>query len=275
MKKLQTTLFMALLTAGLFSCKKDKTKDPQPVLTINPAETATTETNKVLQYNFAGNVNDVSGNSLNAIAYSTPFTTDRFGRNNQAAHFNGPTTGISLPSLFDQQINYPFSVSIWFNANQTDSLQTILLADGKSGYNNYTGFSLQLGGPGRSKALAFSTGNEVCACPSARQTSYIENVLNPNTWYHVVVNVRADGFDGRDIYINGVKQNNLVPEGVNSIPTIAWLDPALNSGAGGLLGFNYNPQYNYQLFGGKIDDLRIYKKILTADDVAALYNWRP
>lgn len=272
---IKSTLMAALLAASLSACKKDKTNAPQ--LTIDPAETAATETGKVLQYNFAGNLNDASGNGLSGTSNGTvSFTSDRFSRNGQAAYFDGVNSAVLLPSLFSQQINYPFSVSLWFKASQVDSLQTLFLADGMPGYTNYTGFSLQLGGIDRSGALSFSTGNNFCACPSARQTTYLEDAITPNTWYHVVVTVREDGFEGRDMYLNGVKQTNAVPEGTSSIPALFWLDPdQQNIPTGAVLGLNYNPQYNYQKFTGLLDDLRIYKKVLTADDVAALYNWQP
>ncbi len=271
---IKSTLAAALLAATMLSCKKNKTQEPQ--LTINPAETATAETGKVVQYNFAGSLTDASGNNLSATSNNTvTFSTDRFSRPGQAALFDGINSAAIFPSLFSQQINYPFAVSLWFKANQVDSLQTLFLADGMPGYTNYTGFSLQIGGLGRSGSLAFSTGNNSCACPSARQTSYLTDMINPDTWYHVVVNVLEDGFDGRDIYLNGVKQSNPVPEGVSSIPALFWLDPDQHSTAAGTLGINYNPQYNYQKFGGLLDDIRIYKKLLTAGDVAALYNWQP
>lgn len=273
-KTIKSTLAAVLLTATLLSCKKNKTEEPQ--LTINPAETATTETGKVVQYNFAGNLTDASGNNLSATSNNTvTFSTDRFNRSGQAGMFDGINSAAIIPSLFSQQINYPFAMSLWFKANQVDSLQTLFLSDGMPGYTNYTGFSLQIGGPARSGSLAFSTGNNFCACPSARQTSYLTEAINPNTWYHVVVNVREDGFEGRDIYLNGVKQTNALPEGTNSIPALVWLDPDQHSTAAGTLGINYNPQYNYQKFAGSLDDLRIYKKTLTASDVKALYEWRP
>lgn len=272
---IKSTFMAALIAASMIACKKDKTKDPQ--LTINPSESATAETGKVMQYNFAGNLDDASGNGLSGTSNNNvTFTTDRFNRSGQAASFDGITGAVLFPALFSQQINYPFSISLWFKANQVDSLQTLFLADGMPGYTNYTGFSLQLGGISRSGALSFSTGNNFCACPSARQTSYLENAINPNTWYHVVVTVREDGFEGRDIYLNGVKQINAIPEGTSSIPSLFWLDPEQNNMmVGGTLGINYNPQYNYQKFAGLLDDLRIYKKVLTADDVKALYNWQP
>jgi hypothetical protein len=283
MKK-QCILFLSttlLITA--IACKKNSASLP---ITINVSDTAGAENKKVLHLNLNGNVNDASGNHLDGIVYpASPvsYAADRFGRAGMAMLL-GDSGIIVTPSLKDQQISFPFSVSIWFNAPQVDSLTTIIQADAiaqsssAADYLYYNGYYLQLGGtdiaPGTGK-ISFTYGNNICACRDGRTTIYAPGSVTAGDWYHVVVNVNGPG-ENMEMYVNGVKQTTVNYEVSYSASVITWHSPGTGIvGPFGLIGQNINPAYNYQKFKGLVDDYRVYKKTLNKNEVLALYNATP
>ena len=257
-------LCLVCISASIFffSCKKDKAHSP---VVNNDPELLGPETSKVLHYSFNGNLNDGSGNHLDAAdSNNITYTADRFGRPDQAALFGGPGDfSMALtPSLSSQQITFPFSVSFWFKANSVTGSQTLIKSDGVE-RSTYSGFWIQLGVAGEGK-LAFNMGDNTGVSGGSRNSIFSPSVFSANTWYHVVVNVR--GADDMDMYINGVKNNNCVYDG--SATSIVFTQPESR----GVLGtYDGTPS----IFGGALDDYRIYKKILSQTEVSALYNYQP
>lgn len=285
----RSILLLIAFTGGviLFSCRKENKEEPK--LTINPSETAGPEASKVLHYNFNGTLNDGGGKALHGQSSPTnpiSFTSDRFGRSNMAL-FLGDSGTVITPSLKAENIEFPFSISVWFNAPQVDSLQTIIQADAVAAtsagvdYLAYNGFYLQIGGtsfsPGNGR-LSFTFGNNICGCPIGRTSILANNSITAGDWYHVVVNVFGPG-ENMEVYLNGVKQTNAQFEvgHTGSGAQLTWHSPGANIvGPFGMIGQNINPAFNYQRFvNGKVDDYRLFKKTLTATEVQSLYNQIP
>jgi hypothetical protein len=107
MRSLSLCVFFCLV--AFTSCKKDA-KAPVPVPT-NDVELLGPQADKVLHYSFNGNMNDGSGNSMNAISSNNiSYTSDRFGRTNQAAVFGRPSniSYIGVPTLSSKVPGFPF-----------------------------------------------------------------------------------------------------------------------------------------------------------------------
>lgn len=261
MRSLSLCVFVTLI--AFTSCKKDSTP-PTPTPTGDP-ELLGPQTDKVLHYSFNGNLSDGSGNSMSATSSNNiSYTSDRFGRANQAAVFGGPSniSYIAVPTLSAKVPGFPFSISLWFKTSNVTSSQTLVKSDGGE-TATYSGYWLQSNVAGAG-TMSFSFGDNTSLGTGSRNSIHTPAVFSANTWYHVVVNVRAA--NDMDFYINGVKNNNCTYDGYGttmaytSVPSVGVIGvfPGVNSAYEGLL-----------------DDYRIYKKILTQTEVSALYNFQP
>ena len=93
------------------------------------------------------------------------------------------------------------------------------------------------------------------------QTSNV--VLPPNAWTHIMA-VHGSGSQPI-LYINGVEQA-VVPGGNQSIPrglNNDWIS----------VGVDKRPTGNNKHHDGKLDDIRIYNRALSAEEVKALYEF--
>ncbi len=118
---------------------------------------------------------------------------------------------------------------------------------------SYAGFSVRINSAGIIRA-SIGSGGFALKMFEAAETS-----LALDTWYHL--GVTFNSMDEVEIYINGTDQNETV-----------LLD------RGGALGFRSNnvrigSEYDSKgrvVFNGAIDDVQLYNKILSADEVRAL-----
>lgn len=262
--------FMLPLVAAILvstSCKKSSEEISTPV--NNDPEQLGVQQDKVAHYNFNGNLNDSSGNHLNpTYVNNITYTTDRFGRAADAIVFGGPNnfSSLTLPSPASKVPGVPFAISVWFKAADISRSQTLIKADGGE-YNVYSGYWLQLGAGGTG-TLSFNIGNNNGVTNSSGRNSITTPaVIIANTWYHVVINVR--GANDMDVYINGVKNNNCTYSGTASSMVFCTQSNQQIGVLGFFMGSN-NSEYE-----GLMDDYRIYKKILSAQEVAGLYNFHP
>ncbi len=196
----------------------------------------------VAYYPFNGNANDESWNGNNAAVSGSTLTSDRFGNSASSYSFDGINDGINYGTL-----NIPvnsFSASLWFNPKAFESSDELLYdANATNGFN-----------------IFLEPGNElnfmvIASSSSANRIRYNlgQNVLNQ--WIHVVA-VSDNG--NIKLYINGtlqVSQDGII--GVNSTS-------ALFSG--------YDYVANNYYFNGHLDDIRLYNRSLSADEVLSLYH---
>jgi hypothetical protein len=86
----------------------------------------------VAAYTFSGNANDVTGNGFNGSVQGATLTADRFGNPNSAYYFDGASAYITTP-VNSTAFSGNFSVSLWFNAYDfTNSWPTLLLEQNDS-----------------------------------------------------------------------------------------------------------------------------------------------
>lgn len=215
-------------------------------------------------YPFNGNANDESGHNLNGSVNGAKLTTDRFGKTNSAYSF---TTNQDITISNSQNLNfYPLTISLWYSV---DSL--------KSGENgnlfskyvpaSWNGFQV-LAGDFRNVSNADSTFNNGFGVAAwyLRNTAnrligyygekpFLQQNISFKAWYHYVFVV--DGTGGK-IFVNGqlVDSHKWTGTPGASCNSFLWK-------IGGL--------YN-NWFHGKIDDVAIWNKTLTEQEVQQLYN---
>ena len=200
---------------------------------------------------FNGNANDESGNGNNGTNNGATLTTDRNGVANQAYSFDGIDNYIATNSLLNASVD--FSFSCWVNSNSNSDMdQTIL----NTIPHNIIIFDIN---PGWTVAgnigFLYGTGNSY----GWLNNSYYSP--NPNLFQGVWVNhlIVKNGLNWK-FYQNGVLIHNYNAPS-NPASTISQL----------VFG-HCDPSVCSQTFNGKIDDIGIWNRALTQQEITNLYT---
>jgi hypothetical protein len=197
---------------------------------------------------FNGNANDESGNGNNGVVYGSTLTTDRFGINNKSYGFNGISNKIEVDANSQFQLT-TLTVSLWVNAISGFSLVN------KSNWSNgnLETFNFGLGNTLLNSSIKI---NSNCFAGAGWNNITTNTGSLYNNWNHLVVT-----FNGVVVkhYVNGVQ--------VNSQPLIGLMDTCL----GGQLKFGAWWRNSPDYLNGKLDDIGIWNRALTQDEVTSLY----
>jgi len=203
----------------------------------------------VAYYPFDGNANDKSGNGNDGTINGATLTADRFGNADSAYSFNGNGNYIIVPN--SPTLNPATStLSVWVKISyDAPAGMDIVSKDGESLERQYLisrnqGFRTHVGD--RFGKFSFYDGQTL---PVLEQ------------WYHV-----AQTYDGNSLklYVNGQYESPLNISSVDGGTTNS-LQP-LRIGGGAPSGTS--PFW----FAGFIDDIRIYNRALSEDEVKQLYQ---
>jgi uncharacterized protein (TIGR02145 family) len=190
-------------------------------------------------WGFNGNAQDGSGNGNHGTVNGATLTTDRFGNQNGAYLFQG-NESISTSINGFPIGNAPRTISVWGFPTNIDGQFRMIFGYGVYNFSNHFAFGIyQI-----SNTFFFSS----------HSLDVLSIVPSANQIYHIVVS-----FDGNilKIYLNG----NLTASGpilVNTIPDTFFIGRDGN-GLGGH-------------FIGKIDDIGIWNRALTPQEITNLYN---
>ena len=204
------------------------------------------------------NANDISGNGNNGIISGNPHSVP--GVIGQAMEFDGAKDYIKLNRSV---IGSYCSICLWFNSTQTNTAPD----DGFPVLIRLHDYGIMMvmneGGSGKLSGKLFNTHS------TPPQYSYrtTEGVYNDGEWHHMVVAYgQPDGFT---VYIDGVLRHTDNTNGMGAIYS--------NTNSGVFLardgGFysNSNEPGTCNQFKGKLDDVRIYNRALTEDEVQEIY----
>lgn len=199
-------------------------------------------------YPFTSNANDESGNLLNADVYGASLTTDRFGNENSAYAFDGVDDYIDCPDGFADFSN-GITISYWSYQEAFNNWSRIIDFGNGSRSDNIIITPAALG----SNALQFQVYRG-----SSSSNIRLHNTISLDTWSFWVAEINSSG------YAKVYKDNVLIGQGNIGIPNNI---ERIN---------NYIGRSNWAADGyyqGKIDDLRIYNRILFAQEREELYNY--
>ncbi len=256
--KITSLTLSVLVTILVFSsCKKDSTSnDPAPPTESD--EQMSPASGKITHYLFNGNTRDTSGNGQHGgEAGSIAFGADRFNRASRALELSGNNSNFETRGL---KATFPFSISFWMNSANAASVSSLFTADRLT--SGYYGYWLQQSIASPNK-LAFSIGDGTGTSGSARNSLLSSVSLASNQWYHIVINVR--GANDMDLYINGTRDNAATYDG--SATSIVYSSTTPFGTMGGAFGS--------QFFNGKMDDFRVYNRVLTATEIGSLHSFQP
>ncbi len=210
---------------------------------------------------FNGNANDESGNGNNGTVNGATLTADRFGDVNKAFSFDGLNDYVFINDSPSLSVNGDITISAWKweDPNSSNGYHEIVTKRliGDWGYNLAIS---KIPGP---------TNQELDRIFSGRRNNdgaqseyrYSDQMAVEAIWQHVVVTISNNTIK---FYINGNDAGNSTYGG--SVFTI----PSQNQLVGVTIGdCNCN---NNQEMQGALDDIGIWNRALTADEVLALYN---
>jgi hypothetical protein len=208
----------------------------------------------VAYYPFSGNANDASGHGHHGTVQDALLTTDLFGKTNRAFAFDGTNSAIELPTTAFGAYQ-AYTLSLWFNASRMPDYTNpereaaMLLSRGRGN------FELHLGTPPfADNGIRFLPRqiNGIGYIRDARTAAFQTNV-----WNHVVA-VYDDTTQTSRIFLNG-QELSITPLSGPDVPDDS-LPPRL--------GKRYDGTVPFQ---GRLDNVRIYDRALSAAEVARLY----
>jgi len=216
--------------------------------------------NLVGYWPFSGNANDYSGNSNHGTVFGATLTQDRFGNPNSAYSFDGISNKIVVnnSSTIDMATNTTnFTISFWEKTSSIPNQDASMVC--KSTYGVQSGYSF----------FSNSTNSGYCNYPGelsfyvaagvsgdACSNSAVASGSNSANWYFIV-GVFDGSLNTAKLYINGVLQSDIGSRNGNLTTATS-------------LNFGSHPA-NLAYFKGTLDDIRIYKTLLTTAEINALY----
>ena len=197
---------------------------------------------------FNGNAIDSSGNGNNGTVNGATLTTDRFGNINSAYIFDGINDWININN--SNSLNPPsqITISAWVNTSAYNVSNASMVVN--KGWDQ---------GPGHYDLLVFTPNSKSRFVIGSNIYVESNSIININQW--TLITASIDSLTMK-IYINGTLENTALQNNNNSFGTNT--DPLYI----GKHDYNNFPYY----FSGKIDDIGIWNRILTQQEITSLYT---
>ena len=212
-----------------------------------PGMPSTLSTGLMAYYPFNGNANDESGNGLNGTVNGATLTTDRFGNGNSAYGFDALKSNfIATTNSLTEAKDGSISAWIYFAGE---------INGGSPGtYNDW--YSIV------DKFLVNGNKNDarnlklVFSASDANQI-FSDSAVSINAWRHVVI---TSSSNIAKIYIDGIQSGiKALAAGYNFFEKIPFI-----------IGKSVNNRWH---FNGRIDDIRLYSRALTQEEITYLANY--
>ncbi len=199
---------------------------------------------------FCGNANDESGNGNNGTVNGANLTTDRFDDIGSSYSFEGNQT-ILIPHNEVLNLSSNFSLSLWYNPTIVNEPAVDLLIKGTNDFTGRPYYLRHHGDSNESQGLAFRHATGVFPeAPSIEVSSALPSL---NEWHHIAVSIN-DSLTS--LYVDGMLKDTSLFTGLIGIQN----NEALRIGGG------------YYQYNGKLDDIGIWNRALSSDEVQQLYT---
>ena len=214
------------------------TDSQDPIWNISDCPVYSIDDNLVAYYPFNGDANDESGNGNNGNVSGATLTTDRNGAADKAFYFDGTNDFIDCGNDASLDLTNALTISAWIRTD-TDHADGYVLAKG-----NYTTYSIDIGdGYGKNFTPIVNS-------------SHFRTPLEFGVWKHIAYTY--DQTDGKIIlYVDGVQSDEFSFSSLVNVNTSSLQ-------IGRRLPSNW-------YFKGIIDDIRIYNRALTNNEILSLY----
>jgi hypothetical protein len=209
----------------------------------------------VAYYPFNGNGNDATGNGNDAVNYGATFVADRFGNANAACSLDGNAAYLLTTNSFPIGGNSSRTMSFWFKYSTPRMSELFCWGD-----DNWAGAC---------EAVINHTANSMALVSVNLEANFTAPALLTNVWHHACL-----------VYSGNILTSVCYIDGSNSPMTfnITTAGTSLNTPTNTPLciGRDYNlpvdPGDGWRTpFMGSIDDIRIYNRALSTNEVVQLY----
>jgi len=196
----------------------------------------------VAYYPFNGNADDASGNGNNGRVSGATLAPNRFGKSNKAYQFDGSSSKITSTIAAIPNGKNPRTISVWLNPQIVPgdfSLTALAWGQKNTGQANMIGL-------GRNAIISYQ--------------AWVDDApVNFNYELGKWINVTTT-YDGTtaQVYVNGVRLTQVQKTSWNSSGTELFIGTRIS----GDLGY----------FQGFLDDIRIYNRVLSNDEIVKLYS---
>ncbi len=194
----------------------------------------------VAYYPFNGNANDASGNGNDGIVHGATLTDDRFNVPQSAYAFDGISNSIDCGSSPLLSPDSAITISAWIFLVPNSQAQAIV-SHGDNSYAMYVEIS---------KYLNWAKAKVNNISPDSAATA-----ITARKWHHVLA-INRIGIDV-ELYIDGVQKVHVpfsLTYSYSKHLTLGYTDS------------------DALPFDGSIDDVRIYNRALSTDEIQALYH---
>jgi hypothetical protein len=193
---------------------------------------------------FNGNANDESGNGNNGTVNGATLNEDRFGNSEKAYDFIQTNDFLTLPGVVTNSISNAMSVSLWAKHQTLDA--TGYIFDKAALPGNYD------------RATLLHWGTDLRVYNENSFYSSYSNVLDTN-WHHYLIILNGNEVI---LFIDGVSSGiGILGNNFLNTPGIITLGKANNT--------------NLDNYNGNIDDIAIYNRALSQEEITALYTGEP
>lgn len=192
---------------------------------------------------------NAAGNNLMGELHGQPRWTPEAGGHGGALEFDSQRDWVEFPDSTDLDFRNGLSVAVWVKARRVGKATDTLLAKGEAWRLH------RLGGKGDLEFVL--TGPQTTGSSKGKAPSVVfKGPLEDNQWHHI-----AGVYDGKRIvlYVDGEEQDAVSASGpisANNVPVT----------------LGENAASRGRLFGGWLDDARLYTRALSAEEVKALHG---
>ena len=210
---------------------------------------------------FNGNANDESGNGNNGLAVGPTLTTNRTGESNSAYLFDGTNDYINIsPALSELNSLSEITISTW------------IYKDG-AGLGTYFSHWIDNGQPSTPIGItqAINSSDKFTVAMIGGQQTSSQSSISLNNWNNITLVYNGSNLTGSKLklYVNGVFIENMpdtnIPLKSGMVANRTYI------GANAAFPDNFNNSI-YQYFKGKIDDVAIWNRGLTTEEISKIYK---
>ena len=196
------------------------------------------------RYSLDSTVYDLTTNNNHGEKINSPTAVDSI-LGGQALEFDGSeSVNLGKDHKADISVTEDFSISIW--ANGGEDVGGYIIAKRDSGYSHSNGW------------LIDHQGSEIQTTVGDSTQYSISDGISTNKWIHIVLS--NNGMDEHDVYVDGEPKGSF-PSGSGDED-----NARIIVGARDLTSYQFND--------GKIDDVRIYNRALSSNEVESIYEQR-
>lgn len=216
-------------------------------------------------YPFNSNTKDLSGHNYNGTAHNLISAEDRFRNPNAAYDFNGINSYITVKDNIPLRLSKTdFTLNYWINlTSYSNSYGSVVIGKRSFGYAN--GWITGVGGMGNIASVIGKAGTVTYNVSGGGDPfAYGQIVVRLEGW-HMITVTYSYALSRINTYIDGVFDSTTY-----NIPTPNELtdsDMYIGADSQG----NDNPSSDDYLVKGKIDDIRIYNRIIGTKELHRLF----